>query len=989
MSLRRIRRLLSGNARGTRRVPSVMLALESLESREVLSAAPTISTFAGTPAVAGTSGNFGPATAGQLNFPQGMAADAHGDIFIADAGNDLVREVTSTGNIVTFAGNGTKGDTGDGGQALKAELNNPVAVAVDAHGDVFISDAGNNVIRMVAPSGIITTFAGTLNSSGYSGDGKAATAAKLNSPGGIAVDGSGDLFIADTNNNVIREVNTSGIISTFAGNGTAGYAGNGKAASKAELYAPTDVTIDHNGNVFIADSGNNVIREVLASGIIRTIAGNGTAAYGGDGGPATKAYLDNPVAVAVDSSGNVWISDNVNDVIREVIAATGTIRTVAGNGNYGFSGDGDAAPATKAELNGVRGLLVYQGNVLVADQYNDVIRQLTLTTLSPLSITPALPPNGRVGVAYQQQLTAKGGTGPYTFALLNGTLPPGLTLSSTGLISGTPTTFDTFNFTVQVSDHKNLTATLNFSLQIDSSFTIGTFITTGAATPTGMAMDSKGNLYFADSLANRVYEVTPAGSLHVIAGDGVAGFSGDHGKATAAELNHPVAVAVDGKGDLFIADEDNQVIREVSPAGIITTLAGTAGKTGYSGDNGPASAAKLNEPIGLAVDANGDVFIADGLNNAVREVSTAGKITTVAGTGSAGYTGDTKQATAAQLNFPVALAFDPSGNLYIADLGNDVVRKVTPAGIITTFAGNGFGGDSGDGGPAANAEMEFPVGLATDSSGNVYIEDLYDDSVRAVNATGIIDTIAGNGFYGTAGNGGPATAANLGLEAAGRVNDGTESYFVAGGMVVDSHGNLLIADENAGVIRRVNAQAPAFISPAHAVFTAGVQNSFTVAAAGFPAVVLSESSTDTLPPGVTFNPVTGVLQGKPPAGTSGVWTLHFTASNGSGHTTAQKFILTIPSPPTILTSPPLSMIFKAGQRVTLTASASGTPAPKVQWEVSTDGGATFRNIQGATSTTLTFIATTAMNGRKYRAVFTNSDGQAMSGETGLVVQAVI
>ncbi len=990
MWLRRIRRSLSSYPRGTRRIPSATLALEALESREVFSASPTISTFAGTGTVAGTGGKFGPATAGQLNFPQGMAVDAHGDVFIADAGNDLVREVTSTGTITTFAGNGAKGYTGDNGQALKAELNDPVAVAVDAHGDVFISDAGNQVIRKVSPSGIITTFAGTLNSPGYSGDGKAATAAKLNSPGGIAVNAAGDLFIADTVNNVVREVSTAGIITTFAGNGTAGYAGNGKAATQAELSTPTDVAVDSSGNVFIADSNNNAVREVLTTGIIRTIAGTGTPGYAGDGGRATKALLDVPVGVAVDSSGNVWISDNANDIVREVSGSTGVIHTVAGNGTYGYSGDGDGAPATQAELNGVRGLLVYQGNVLIADQYNDVIRQLTLTTLSPLTITPSLLPTGRVGVAYHQQLTAKGGTAPYTFTLLSGTLPPGLTLSSTGLITGMPTAFDTFNFTVQVSDNNHLSATLNFSLQINSSFTIGNLIATGNATPTGMAMDAKGDLFFADSLANRVYEVTTTGKFRLVAGNGAAGFRGDHGYATAAELNHPVAVAVDGKGDVFIADEDNQVIREVSPTGIISTLAGTPGKAGYTGNNGPANKAELDEPIGLAVDSSGDVFIADGLNNAVREVSTSGTITTVAGNGTAGYTGDTKQATAAQLDFPVALALDPSGNLYIADLGNDVVRKVTPGGIISTFAGNGFGGNSGDGGPAANGELEFPVGLATDRSGNVYIEDLYDDSIRSVNAaTGIMDTIAGNGFYGTAGNGGPATAANLGLEAAGRVSDGNESYFVAGGMVVDSRGNLDVADENAGIIRRINAQAPVFISAAHATFTAGVQNAFSVAAEGFPAVVLSESTTDTLPPGVTFNAVTGVLQGKPPAGTSGTWTLHFTASNGTGHTATQIFTLIIPALPTVLTSPPLSVTVTAGHRVTLTASASGTPAPKVQWEVSTNGGATFRNILGATSTTLSFIATAAMNGRKYRAVFTNSDGQAISGEAGLVVQAAI
>jgi hypothetical protein len=974
MLLRRIRGRLSGSTSTTHRSRKATLALEALESREVLSASPTISTFAGTGTVAGRSGDFGPAVDAELNFPQAMAVDSHGNVFIADAGNDLVREVTPVGVITTFAGNGIKGFSGDHGQALQAELNDPVGVAVDANGDVYISDAGNDVVRMVAPGGIITTFAGIASSPGYSGDGKAATSARLGSPGGLAVDGAGNVYIADPLSNVVRKVNKSGIISTFAGTGAPGYTGNGKLATQARLNQPTDVAVDPNGNVFIADSNNDVIREVIASGIVRTVAGNGDPGFSGDGGRATRALLDMPVGVAVDANDNIWISDNANDDVRMVTGSTGIIRTLAGNGNYGFSGNGDGAPATQAELNGAHGLLVYQGNLLVADQYNDVVRKVTFNTLSPLTITPALLADGKVGVAYHRQLKTTGGTGPYTYSLVGGALPPGLSLSPAGLISGVPLALDNFNFTIQVSDQNNVTATLNFSLNINSTFTIRTFASTGAATPTGMAMDSAGDIFFADPVRNLVLEMTPTGKLHVVAGDGFAGFRGDGGPALSAELNHPVAVAVDSDGNLFIADENNDAVREVSQSGIISTVAGTPGFAGYSGDDGPANVAQLDHPVALVLDSTGDLLIADSLNDAVREVTPGGTISTYAGNGKSGYSGDGKGASSAELSFPLALAIDANDNLYIADTGNDVVRKVTSGGIISTFAGNGYGGNSGDGGPAADAELEDPVGLATDRLGNVYIEDLYNAEVRAVNkGTGIIDTIAGNGVVGVAGNGGPATAAALGLMAAGKVVAPDGSYYVGGGMVVDSHGNLYIADEGDRLIRRVNARAPVFVSAASTVFTAGVQSSFTVAAAGFPVPVLTEASGDTLPSGISFDTATGRLHGMSAPGVTGTWLLHFTASNGAGTDAAQTFILTIGTPPVIATTPG-ALVVQAHQRAVFTASALGTPVPKVQWQVSTDGGQTYVPIKGATSTTLSFIATRGMNGRRYRAVFDNGVG---------------
>ncbi len=338
------------------------------------------------------------------------------------------------------------------------------------------------------------------------GDGGPATRAALNGPSGVALDSTDDLFIADSNDNVVREVNhASGVITTVAGNGTAGYSGDGGPATAAELSGPQSITLDSAGDLFIADTNNDVIREVNhATGVITTVAGNGYGAgigwggggYSGDGGAATAAELNSPSGVALDTSGDLFIADNCNNVIREVNHATGVITTVAGNGTAGYSGDG--GPATAAELNGPNDVAVdATGDLFIADPNNNVIREVNLA-------------NGQI--------------------------------------------------------------------------------------------------------------TTVAGNYN----GGNGGYSGDGGPATAAELSFPLGVAVDTSGDLFIADNGNNVIREVNHAtGVITTVAGNynGGNGGYSGDGGPATAAELNSPNCVASDTTGDLFIADNGNNVIREVA--------------------------------------------------------------------------------------------------------------------------------------------------------------------------------------------------------------------------------------------------------------------------------------------------------------------------------------------------------------------------------
>ena len=337
------------------------------------SSAQTINTYAGKDTV-GFSGDGGQATAAKLHNPCGLATDAAGNVYFADGYNHRIRKITTSGIITTIAGNGTPGFGGDGSAATAAQLDYPRAVAIDGSGNIFISDNGNFRIRKVTPTGTISTIAGT-SVAGFSGDGGPATIAQLNDPGTIAVDLSGNVIIADQLNNRIRMVTPSGTISTIAGTGVAGYMGDGSAATAAQLNQPSGVAVDGSGNVYIADFMNHVIRKINTSGIITTVAGTGTAGYFGDCAAATAAQLANPSAVAADGAGNIYITDEINHAIRKVNTG-GIISTYAGNGTSGYSGDG--GPATDAQLKFPYGVAVNAGgDVFIGDQLNNRVRVVT------------------------------------------------------------------------------------------------------------------------------------------------------------------------------------------------------------------------------------------------------------------------------------------------------------------------------------------------------------------------------------------------------------------------------------------------------------------------------------------------------------------------------------------------------------------------------------------------------------------------------------
>jgi sugar lactone lactonase YvrE len=303
--------------------------------------------------------------------------DKSGNLYISDVLNNRTRRIDSNGTIATVAGNGTAGYSGDGGLANTATLNDPLDVVADLTGNLFIADAFNYRIRKVTPAGTITTFAGN-GATGSSGDGGSATNTQLNLPEGVALDSTGNVFIAESLGNRIRKVAVDGTITTVAGNGAGGYSGDGGPAVNAQLNSPKGVAVDAAGVLYIADRNNWRIRRVALNGTITTVAGTGLSGYSGDGGPAASAQLTKVEAVALDASGNLFISDESR--IRKV-APDGTITTVAGNGILGYSGDG--GPATSAQVNGCDGMAIdTSGNIYFADYFNNVIRLLVPVTSS-------------------------------------------------------------------------------------------------------------------------------------------------------------------------------------------------------------------------------------------------------------------------------------------------------------------------------------------------------------------------------------------------------------------------------------------------------------------------------------------------------------------------------------------------------------------------------------------------------------------------------
>jgi hypothetical protein len=778
---------------------------------------------------AGYAGDNGPATVASLNDPLGAVIDSSGNIYISDTENNVVRKVAAgTGIITTVAGTGVAGYSGDNGPATKAQLSQPYSLALDAAGNLFIGDYRNKVIRKIAAAtGTITTYAGSATATTL-GDGGPATSAQLTSPSGLALDAAGNLYISDYLR--VRQVAAgTGTIRTFAGTGNFGYAGDKGPATSATFGEVNGLAVDSLGDLFIADTGNNVIREVTAkTGVITTVAGSvSTTTFGGDGGLATSAALYTPYSVAVDSAGDLFIADTGNGAVREVTGSNGIINTIAGHPpSYCTSLSGDGGPATAAGICAPFAVtLDSAGNVYITDYSRNRVREVTVSAPPPTKATAAPTFDAKAGTyADSQQVSITDATpGAAIYITMNGTVP---STAGAGYLG-------TVNVTGSVTLQAVAVAPGYLpSAPISSAYTITTPPTAimstvagngvngasgigGAATAgslgslSGVALDSTGNLYIADNSSNVVWKVASGtGTLTVAAGQvGVYGFgNGGNGvPATSTALSGPSHVAVDSAGNLYIADSRDNVVREVSAqTGIISIFAGSGNYSANLGDGGPATAATLASPQGLSFDSAGNLFIADSGHARIRKVSANnGTITTVAGGGTSGLLGDGGPATAATLSYAVDVAVDSKGTIYIADANTGRVRMVNPAsGIITTVAGNGILGSSGDGGLATAAEIN-PQGVAVDTAGNLYISSPPTE-VRMVPAGGgAITMFAGNGYEGFAGDGDSATLAELCLPQ---------------GLAFDKSGSLYIADWCNYRVRKVTlpaeAAAPSFNPPA-------------------------------------------------------------------------------------------------------------------------------------------------------------------------------
>ena len=639
--------------------------------------AQTISTVAG-------GGNLGDGGLG-INASMSISNvtfDSIGNIYFADTYNNKVRKISvSTGIITTIAGIGQKGFSGDGGLATLAKLNNPNAVALDRFGNIYICDTYNKRIRKIEIStGNINTIAGN-DTFDYSGEGIDARLAKLSFPMGLISDKQGNLLFADEGNNRIRKINTqTNIISTVAGNGNRDFGGDGGPAISASLYYPSNINLDSAGNIFIVDTQNNKIRKVnISTGIITSIYPDVT--------------ISSPFSVAIDKKGNVFYSElyyhnlMVIDVktgqssmvtsnifcrgltfnkdgdlyisngakLLKIPANTGTVYTVAGNGYRSFSGDG--ALATKADLSSPRTLAIDKvGNIFVID-------------------------NGRIRKIEK----------------------------NTGIIS-----------TVAGGGY-----------DIISDSILATMA--GLNNPNGLAVDTLGNVYFADSYSNRIRKVNAkTGLITTMAGTDVGGYNLDDILATNAMLNFPLGVDVDDSGNVFIADNGNHRIRKVSVmSGLISTVAGN-GYNYFSGDGGLAIAANLNSPRDVKVDDLGNIYIADAVNNRIRKVNSSGIISTIVGNDTSGYSGDSGYAINAKISYPICIDLDKDMNLYIVDNSSNRIRKVSlTSGIINTVAGNGISGYGGENTNALVSSLNNPLGVAVYDK-KLFIADAGNDRIRKV-----------------------------------------------------------------------------------------------------------------------------------------------------------------------------------------------------------------------------------------------------------------
>ena len=808
---------------------SMTLALLWHSSAMGASGAYTFTTFAGPDAV-GSGAVDGTGSVARFSSPQGVAVDASGNVYVAD-GNSTIRKITSAGVVTTLAGTvGTFGSMDGTGSA--ASFAGTYGVAVDSSGNVYVADRVNQIIRKITSAGIVTTLAGTANRVPNGSADGTGSAARFYFPQGVAVDSSGNVYVADTGNQTIRKITPAGVVTTLAGTANTGGGSTDGTGSAASFGIPTGVAVDGSGNVYVADSGNNNIRKITSAGVVTTLAGT-AGNQGSTDGTGSAASFGHPYSVAVDASGNVYVADQYNDTIRKITSA-GVVTTLAGTALLSGSADGTGSAARFAAPQGVA--VDVSGNVYVADG-NSTIRKITsggvVTTLAgPVGLyiggiptisgessarfwNPtgvAVDASGNVYVAdYGNNtilkitsagvVTTLAGTsawnadssgvygstdGTGSVARFNG--PGGVAVDSSGNVY----VADQFNQTIRKITSAGVVTTLAGTAGVQGSAD-GTGSAASFFFPYGVAVDSFGNVYVADTGNNTIRKITSVGVVTTLAGTTASNQGSTDGTGRAASFWAPAGVAVDASGNVYVADQYNSTIRKITSAGVVTTLAGTAG-TGGSAD-GTGSAASFYNPIGVAVDSSGNVYVTDansgaiyaGINNTIRKITSAGVVTTLAGTtgtqGSMDGTG-----SAARFNGPGGVAVDVSGNVYVADYNNNTIRNITSAGVVTTLVGTAISKGSADG-TGSSATFYNPQDVAVDVSGNVYVADTGNSTIRKITSAGVVTTLAG------------AVVVNGSTDGIGNA----ASFYGPWGVAVDVSGNVYVADTGNNTIRKITS----------------------------------------------------------------------------------------------------------------------------------------------------------------------------------------
>jgi sugar lactone lactonase YvrE len=773
----------------------------------------------------GVEGDTGPASSAQIRAMIPWMS-TNGDLYIADEANHRIRRVTPNGIIRTIGGTGSQSTSGTTGLLSAVSFYNPHSIVGDTAGTfLYISDQFF-VWKYIFSSDTATVY---ILGGGFDTDNGPVASARVNNPRGLWLTTSNILYIADYDNHRIRKI-SSDIITTVAGLGCHGgcagsFAGDGGPALSANLNLPYGTYMDSNGKLFIADSGNFRIRLVATNNIITTFAGNGVAGFNGDNIPATQANINVPTDVKGDSSGNIYIADRANCIIRIVVGDI--ISTLFGiPGSSGFS---PGVSFRASNINNPYGIWVDSQSTVYFSDYTSIHSSVTVS--SPTS-QPSRRPTGLPTSQPSRQPSSQPSSQPTSFNSLaimktiggNGTAgyhgdgmaatraqlssPNGLFVDSTGNLF----IMDSYNHRIRKVDSNGIVSTFGGSGSIGTSGIGGFIQNVNLYYPNAIVYDSSsgGSLYFVDQYYVWKYSYS-SGIVLVIAGTTVKGFSGDGGQANLAQVNEPCGIWLTSS-DIYFNEVQGHRVRKIDRSNnVINSVAG--GTAGFCGDNGPAAAACFSFPNGIFVNFLGLIFIADTSNHRIRKIDTNGIITTFAGTGATSFNGDNLPATSANLKYPTDMKMDGKGDLFIADTDHSRIRRVKN-GIITTVVGNGVS----NGSPVSTwtavlSPIESPRKLFFDSMGNLYFStDTMVFKVMELSPTSqptnqpssgptmrpslqaarylFVQVIAGNGQCSFSGGGGKATAASI---------------CSPRGMAVDTAGNLLFGDTDSHRIRCIDS----------------------------------------------------------------------------------------------------------------------------------------------------------------------------------------